>query len=102
MASLHARLAAIPSYLFLVSASRQIPDTHGGPPELDRYSRQTLKHSGIPFALWHFKQVQQRLTADALEPIKEVNLAAHALQTQAPGVDVLCRGSLGCFYSVPE
>jgi hypothetical protein len=52
--------------------------------------------------LWHFKQVEQRLTADALEPIEEVNLSLHALKTQAPRIGPLCRGSFGRFYSAPE
>jgi hypothetical protein len=48
------------------------------------------------------KKIQQRLTADALQPVKEVNVAAHALEREPPRIDVLCCGSFGCFYSAPE
>jgi hypothetical protein len=36
-------------------------------------------------ALWHFKDIEQRLRADPLEAI-EAGLSAHAFQAQAPRV----------------
>jgi hypothetical protein len=70
MAGLHvARLAAISSYLFLVSASRQIPHPNCRPAEFSHHLRQALVGSRSAFVLWHFKKVQQRLTADALQPM---------------------------------
>jgi hypothetical protein len=47
--------------------------------------------------LWDFEQVQQRLTANALQPVKEVNFAARALKREPPRIDVLCRCSFRRF-----
>ena len=69
-------LAPAPS----IPASRQIPHSHRGPAEFAHYSCQTAKHARDPIALWDLKKIQQRLTTDALQPVKEVDLAAHALK----------------------
>src|SRR5271169_6677733 len=52
-----------------------------------------------PIALWDFQQVQERLTADALQPIKKVNLAANALQREPPRVERLGRGKFSLCFS---
>ena len=93
MASLHvARLAAISSYLLPVAAPRKIPHPYCRPAQFGHDLWQTSKRARRPLALRDFKQIQQCLGTDTLQPIKEVDFAAHALQTQAPRIDRLCRG----------
>jgi hypothetical protein len=36
--------------------------------------------------LWHFKQVQQRLSTNALQPVIKIDLATHALKREQPGI----------------
>ena len=87
MASLHvARLAAISSYLFPVAAPRKIPHPNCSPAQFCHHFCQTPERARSSVALWHFKQVQQRLGADTLQVIKKVDLAAHALQREPPGI----------------
>jgi hypothetical protein len=57
-------------------------------------NRVTPKRAGRPIALWHFKQVEQRLTADPFQAVAEVDLAAHAGKRQPPGISRLCRSRL--------
>jgi hypothetical protein len=90
-------VAKITPDLFLVSTSCQVTDPYRGPPKLCHDFPQTPKRAGCPVALRDLKKIQQRLIADALQPVKEVHFAAHAFETQAPRVDVLCRGSFGRF-----
>ena len=102
MASLHvARLTAISSYLLPVAAPRKIPHAHSGPPELGHYSSQTPKRARGPIALGHLEQIQKRLTTDALQPIKEIDFATHALKRKPPRIGRLCRGSFRRFFSHP-
>jgi hypothetical protein len=49
-------------------------------------------------ALWHFKQVEQRLTADALQPIEEVDFAAYAPKREPPRISRLCCSSFHRFF----
>ena len=87
MALLHvAGLAAIPSYLLLVATPRQIAHPYCRPTKLRHDFRQTPKRARSPVALRDLKQVQQRLRTDALQPIKKVDFAAHALQREPPGI----------------
>ena len=79
-------VATITSHLLLIPASRQIPHSHRGPAEFAHYSCETAKHARDPIALWDLKKIQQRLTTDALQPVKEVDLAAHALKPGASGL----------------
>jgi hypothetical protein len=37
--------------------------------------------------LWDLKKIQQHLTADVLQLVKEVNFAAHALKTKAAAAE---------------
>src|SRR5262249_7760601 len=55
-----------------------------------------------PLTLRDLKQIKQCLTADALQPVIEVDLAAHAFQRETPWIAGLCRGSFSRFYSAPE
>jgi hypothetical protein len=91
-------LSAVPSDLLLVSTPRQIPYPYSRPAQLCHNFRQAPKGARRPLTLWHFKQVQQRLTADALQPVKEVNFAAHAFQYETPWIRRLCRGSFSLFF----
>ena len=83
--------SAVSANLFAIAASGQIPHAQRGPPELGHYSRQTPKSARSPIALWDFEKIQQRLTADALQPIKKVDLAVHAFQRHPPGVAAVRR-----------
>jgi hypothetical protein len=87
MASVHpARLAAISADLFLISAPRQIANSYCRPAEFSHKLRQASKGAGGPIALWHFQQVQERLTANALQPVVEVDLATDAREREPPGI----------------
>ena len=99
MTSLHTRLAAISSDLLPVSASRQIPDAHGGPAEFCHHFRQASVSARSAIALRDFKLIQQHLGADTLKPVIEVNFAAQTLKRQPPRIDRFCRGSFRFFLS---
>ena len=86
MASFHGRLSAKPSTLFAVTAASQIPHPNRRPAKLRRNLCDTTKCAGRPVALRDLKKIQQHLTADALQPVKEVHFAAHALEPELPRI----------------
>ena len=57
------------------------------------------KSARSPIALRDFKQIQQCLSADALQPIKKIDFATHALKREPPWISRLCRGSFRRFFS---
>jgi hypothetical protein len=70
------RFTAVPANLFKIAAAGKAADPYCRPAEVRHHLCQTSKRAGGPIALWHFKQVQQRLTANALQPVKEVDVAS--------------------------
>ena len=88
MAGLHSRLAAISSYLLPIAAARKVTHPHRGPTEFCHDPRNAPEGAGRPIALWDLKEIQQCLTADALQPIKEIDFAAHTLQCEPPRIGV--------------
>jgi hypothetical protein len=72
------RFSAVSADLFLISASRQITHPYCRPAKIGHNLCQASKGARRPLTLWHLKQVQQGLRADALQLIKEVNFATHA------------------------
>src|SRR5271157_5223964 len=94
MASLHdARLAAISSYLLPVAAARKIAHPYCAPTQLEHHFRQPPKGARSPVALRDLKQIQECLTAHALQVIK-IYLAAHTFQAQLPRIDRFSRGKV--------
>ena len=91
-------IAGIAPYLLLVAASREVAHSDRGPAQLRHNLCQSSKGAGGPVALRDFEQIQERLTADALQPVIEVNFAPHALQLEPPRIGGLCRGPLSRFY----
>ncbi len=91
--------SAVSANLFAIAASGQIPHAQRGPPEFGHYSRQTPKHARRSVALRDLQQIQQRLTTDALQLVKKIDFAAHALEREPPRIGRLCRGSFRCFFS---
>ena len=81
-----APMAAISSYLFSVALPRQIPHPNCRPAKFGHNLCKTTKSARSPVALRDFKKIQQCLTADALQPIKEVDLAPHALKREPPRI----------------
>ena len=79
MARLHARHAAISSDLLPVSAPRKIPHPYCRPAEFSHHFRQASVGARSAVALRDLKKIQQRLTTNPFQPVKEVNFAAHAL-----------------------
>src|SRR5262249_23693491 len=98
---LTSRFPTVAAHLLLVAASCQIANSYCTPAQFSHKLRQASKGAGGPVALWHFKQVQQRLSADALQPIKEVNPATNALKREAPRISGFCRCSFRGFLLHP-
>ena len=90
--------SAVSANLLLVSASRQIPPPNRSPAQFGHHSCQASVGARGAIALWHFKQVEQRLTADALQPIEEVDFAAHAPKREPPRISRLCCSSFHRFF----
>jgi hypothetical protein len=90
---------AVTANLFFVSAARQIPYPNCRPAKLRHNLCNPSKSGSSPIALRDIKKIQQRLTADAFQLVKEVNFAPHTLQTQAPRISRLCRDSFRFFFS---
>ena len=67
MASLHARLAAIPSYLLLVSASRQIPHSDCRPAKFAHDLAQPPICARRPMTLWQ-SQTTCAMMVDGKKP----------------------------------
>jgi hypothetical protein len=83
------RFSTVPADLFFVSPSCQIPHPYSRPAELRHNLCKTTKRARCSLALRDLKKIQQRLTADALQPVEEVNFAAHALEREPPGIGSL-------------
>ena len=82
----------------LISSPRQIANSYCTPAQFSHKLRQASKGAGRPIALWEFKQVQERLTANALQPLV-VDVAAHALKRELLRIDGLGGREL-CFFSL--
>ena len=99
MTTLHvASIAAVATNRFFVAATIKISHSDRAPTKLSHNLCQASKRAGRPVALRDLKKIQQRLTADALQLIKEVDLAAHALQCEPPGIGHLCRSKFRCLF----
>jgi len=61
MARLHSGLAAISSYLLPVAPARHVAHPYGRPAQPSHDFCESSKRAGSATALWHFKEVQQRL-----------------------------------------
>jgi hypothetical protein len=81
--------SAVPANLFFVSAARQIPHPYCRPAKLRHDTRQSSERAGRPVALRDLKKIQQRLTADAFQPVIEIDLATHALEREPPRINNL-------------
>jgi hypothetical protein len=91
--------SAVSANLFAIDASGQIPHAQRGPPEFGHYSRQTPKHARRSVALRDLQQIQQRLTADTLQLVVEIDLAAHTRKRESPRISRLCRDGFSRFFS---
>ena len=66
----HGRVANVPAHLLLVAAAREVTHAHRRPPEFGHHLRKLTVCAGGALPLWHLEKVQQRLSADPLEPIE--------------------------------
>src|ERR1700687_1840675 len=79
------RVADVPANLFSVPASCEVTNANSGPAKLSHQGRKVPVSACSTLALLHPQNIQQRLRADAFQPIN-ADLSAHALQAQAPRV----------------
>ena len=71
--------------------------THRRPPELCHNSAQPPECARSPVALRDLHQIEQCLRTNPFQFVIEVDFAAHALESEPPGVSRLCRGSFRRF-----
>ena len=96
------RLAAISTHLLFVAASGQIAHPHSGPSKFCHYLCETPKGAGSPIALWDLEQVQQRLAAHALQPIKKVDLVFDARFNNSDQYPVAAKSGSGNTRNTPD
>jgi hypothetical protein len=96
--------SAVTANLFFVTTPCQIADAHCRPAKLRHDLSKPSKSASSPVALRDLKKIQQGLTADALEPIKEVDFPTDAPESEPPGISRLFRRSFRRFFAefLPE